>query len=151
MMKNINLPSRELLDQMWDLIDRNSTEYLDNHFIDIAPKLIQFLIISLLTDKDFEIGIFYVQEKKGGAFISYDIYNTDKQLTLRVTTKWIFILQLSVYDWDDNEKIYRNHLTEDEIKYIPIGLQNLMKEVVNTYKVQTIKAGTLNMINSYYN
>lgn len=134
--------SSKKIDQVWNSIGRDSIEYLDRHFEDIASQLIHFLVISLLEHDEIEIETFSKKNQKG-SIISYDIYHDEKQLNIKVNTDFIFEVELVLYDWDDNEKIYSHKLTIEQVKIIPEGLKNLMIEVSVNKKEMSIKAGTL--------
>lgn len=129
---------RDKLNQIWNSIDSDSVEYLDSNFENIAPQLLQLLIFSLLNESRIEIGTFR-HGVKGGSNVSYDIYNSDKMLKLNLLPENVFELVLSLYDFDGNEKEYTYRLNSSEIKIIPEGLINLMKEVLIDRETRTFE------------
>jgi hypothetical protein len=139
MEKQVNI---EKFDLVWKSIGKDSIEYLDKHFEDITSGLVHFLISSLLENDEIEIGIF-TEENQKGAIVSYDIYNTDKQLNLKAITDLTFEIELFLSDNDDNEKIYKHILSQDQVKIIPEVLKNLMIESAVTEKDTSIRPGTL--------
>lgn len=134
--------NQETFDQVWNAIGKDSIEYLDRHFEDISSGLVHFLIFSLLEKDEIEIGTF-TDEKQKGAIVTYDIYNTDKQLNLKANTDLTFEIELFLSDNDDNEKTYRHKLSQDQVKIIPEVLKKTMIESALTEKDTSIRPGTL--------
>lgn len=133
---------REKLNWLWDSIGYDSIDYLNDNFKSIAPQLLEFLIISLLNEDELDIGIFSEKSQKG-AIVSFDIYDSDKELNLKLLPKGIFELELMIYDSEGTLKTYKYTLDSLEIKMIPEGLINLMKEVLEERESKTIKIGGL--------
>lgn len=133
---------REKLNHIWDYINSDSIAYLDTNFDNIAPQLLQFLIFSLLNEGRIEIGTFRHGIKEGSN-VSYDIYNSDKTLNLNLLPENVFELELFLYDWDDKKTIYTYKLNETEIRNIPEGLRNLMKEVLNDMEPRTFEENSI--------
>ena len=129
---------REKLNIIWDSLDSHSIVYLDSNFDKIAPQLLQLLLFSLLNEGRIEIGTFRHGKKKGST-VSFDIYNSDKQLELHLLPKNVFELELSLFDFDDNQKEYTYKLNSVELKIIPSGLINLMNEVLKDMKPRTFE------------
>ena len=141
-MKSEKEIKREKLNHLWDSIGDNSIDYLNNSFKLIAPKLLEFLIVSLLNEDELDIGIFS-EKSRSGAIVSYDIYNSDKQLSLKLLPKNVFKLELLIYDSDGILKTFNYKLDSIEIKMIPHGLINIMQEVLSELKSKTLKIGGL--------
>jgi hypothetical protein len=138
MMTDDKESQREKLNIIWDSIDSDSVEYLDSNFENIATRLLEFLLISLLNEGRIEIGTFR-HGKKQGSTVSYDIYNSDKQLELHLLPRNVFELEVLLFDIDGNEKAYIYKLNSSEIRIIPEGLRNLMKEVLNDMEPRTFE------------
>jgi len=128
---------RENLNKVWDEINESSVDYLKSEFKNIAPKLIEFLVVSLLNQEEIDFGTYW-DGKKEGAIVSYDIYNTNKQLTLKMDSKFKLELELMIYDFDGEENIFTYPINEDDLKIIPQGLVNIIIEVVKTKKEKTV-------------
>jgi hypothetical protein len=130
----------EQFKQLWESITPDLIPQLEETFDDYAIKLTEFLILSILEDEDFEIGILNDDE---ASMISYDIYNMDKHLTLyyKSDTSWVIVLHLE--DYDGNEKDFISVISEEESSVIPIGLKNLMKETLKKGEPQAIQANSL--------
>lgn len=141
MKENIH-SQREKLNHIWDSIDSDSIEYLDLNFDNIAPRLLEFLLISLLNEGRIEIGTFR-HGKKIGSTVSFDIYNSDKQLELHLLPRNVFELEVSLFDFDGNQKEYIYKLNSSEIKIIPEGLRNLMKEVSKDLEPRTFEGNSV--------
>lgn len=133
---------RENLNHIWASINSDSIEYLDTNFDNIVPQLLQLLIFSFLNEGRIEIGTFR-HDKKEGSTVSYDIYNSDKQLELHLLPKNVFELELLLFDLDGNEKTYTYKLDNTQIKNIPEGLRNLMKEVLNDMEPRTFEENSI--------
>ncbi|MEQ1732166.1 MAG: hypothetical protein ABL940_00745 [Bacteroidia bacterium] len=121
-------------------------------FNDVAIDFLNFLIISTLVDTDnIEVGPFYDGEdnegkEKVGSIIAYDIYNSDKMLNLKLNSDFIFEIVLRYYDdnfENGNWRVYSYKLKEEELKNLPGGLVNVMKEVQRENKPKTVHANTL--------
>lgn len=134
--------NREPLDAIWDSLGPGSHEYLNSNFKIIAPKLLEFLITRLLLDEEFEIGYFQHGSKKG-AVISYNIYDKEKQMELRLDQKQNFELRLQIWDFDDEELEYKYKLVNQDSDVIPEGLKNLMIEIVHSSNPITVKSKSL--------
>lgn len=133
---------REKLNHIWDSINSDSIAYLDKNFDNIAPRLLEFLIISLLNEGRIEIGNFS-NGKKEGSTVSYDIYNSDKQLKLHLLPRNVFKLEVSLFDFDGNEKEYIYKLNSSEVKFIPEGLIKLMQQVLKDMKPRTFEENSV--------
>ncbi|MES2512886.1 MAG: hypothetical protein V4580_02025 [Bacteroidota bacterium] len=119
------MTEREQLDEVWETV--YYTDELKKTIRDIAPALIEFLIVSLLEQGDIEVGLFH-KGKDAGSCIAYDIYNMDKVLEVRYNQDTSFEMYLALED-DEGEMQYFYHaLTDKEIKIIPEGLQMLMRK-----------------------
>lgn len=116
---------------------------------DVALDFLKFLILSTLVGTDqIEIGTFYEVSKniKVGAQISYDIYNPDKSLDLNLSGNSVFEIVLSYYDDDFGNGDYRKYsyvLNKEELKILPEGLVNLMKQVQSEDKPKTFHVNNL--------
>jgi hypothetical protein len=124
---------QERLNQLWDSIDENAIDYLDANFYEIAPRLIEFLVVSILCEEEIDIGVFM-----NGSIISFDIYNTDKELLLKLNDKSQFELELSIMDYEDERRTYQYLLKESDLKIIPIGLKNIMANVAKSQESETL-------------
>ncbi len=131
---------REQLEEIWETV--YYTEDMQSKIRDLAPGLIQFLIVSLLEDGDIEIGLFESRDYKGSV-VAYDIYNTDKMLHLRYKQDTSFELYLSLENDDCEMEDFYHTLTDAEIKIIPEGLQNLMKQAWDKGETRTYRKGTI--------
>ncbi|HEX5153629.1 MAG TPA: hypothetical protein VFW07_19405 [Parafilimonas sp.] len=127
-MINLTETQKEKLNEVWESIQPDSIEYLDRNFNNIAPQLLVFLILSLISNETIEIGIFIGDGVKGSC-VSFDVYNSDKQLTLKLQEDDDFEIELLLYDFDQEEKKYSYTLSKSDIESIPPGLSNIMKNV----------------------
>ena len=123
--------------QKWDTLSPNDIPFFNKNFKEISSSLLQFLILSLFDGESFEIGTFREDQAKG-SIVSYDIYDNSKELNLNYHTNDVFKLQLKMHDWDDNLKTYSHILNDDNLKMIPKGLMNLMKECCRNNKSMTV-------------
>lgn len=133
---------REQLNEIWDSLNESSIEYLDSEFNKIAPKLTEFLILSVLNDDEIDIGTFG-DEKTEGACITYDVYNTDKMLSLKYGKNSNWGIELILYDWEGEEKKYFYPINGEEIKVIPEGLSIIMTEVAKKGRGKVIRVSAL--------
>lgn len=124
---------REFLNNIWDRIDESTIPYLDNEFDAIAPKLVEFLLMSILNEDEIDIGT-YAQGDTEGSCITYDVFNTDKRLELQLSSSLVFELALSICDFEGDEKNYSYLLNDIDVKIIPPGLINMMSEVAKMKK-----------------
>lgn len=120
---------KESLDQIWDSIGYDSVDFLDREFESIAPKLLEFLIVSILDEEEVDIGIFSEGKQKGST-ITYDFFVSDKNLSLRLLPSHNFELELMMYDSTGEERLYKKTLKSDEAVIIPERLKWMMKEVL---------------------
>lgn len=137
-MKNEN-QRLEQFEQLWQSITPELIPQLDENFEEYAIKLTEFLILSLFESEYFEIGISSDNE---ASMISYDIYNSDKQLTLYYMANETWQIELHLED-DDNERDFNSILNADEIQVIPIGLRYLMKETLEQGKDRSVQAKSI--------
>ncbi len=134
------MTEREQLNEVWDTV--YYTDDFNKRIRDLAPALIQFLIVSLLEQGDIEIGLFNAG-KDAGSCVAYDIYNLDKVLELRYKQDTSFELYLALED-DEGDMQYCHHtLTDKEIKIIPEGLQLLMRKAWDKNEVLVYSKGTV--------
>ena len=138
MMKN-EIQRLEQFEQLWQSITPELIPQLDENFEEYAIKLTEFLILSVLESEYFEIGILNDNES---SMISYDIYNSDKQLTLYYMANETWQIELHLED-DDNERDFNSILNADEIQVIPIGLRYLMKETLEQGKDRSVQAKSI--------
>jgi hypothetical protein len=127
---------------IWDSLNESSIPYLDKHFLEIAPRLAEYLIKALIDNQNFDVGIFSDNKTKG-SIVSYDVFNSDKQLVLKMTNKRYFEIEIFIYDDDGKIHTYNHRLTKDELKIVPEGLKNIMKEVMLSMEGQTVSANSL--------
>lgn len=128
---------REKLNEMWETIDCTSID--DVNFNQKAPKLLEFLIVSVLNEENISIGT-YGDEYSS---ITYNHFNTDKMLTLTLDKNSAFELELTLYDYDYEEIKYPFKLANQDLKIIPEGLVDLMRQVMETMEPMTIKTKSL--------
>jgi hypothetical protein len=122
----------ETLDEIWESV--NNSDDFKNNFENQAPKLVELLILSLLENLPINIGLFF-DGNDDGASIAYDIYNTDKILELRLKRDLTFELFVALENDEEGcLDFYRYCLTDDEVNIIPLGLRNLMEEVMKSEK-----------------
>lgn len=136
-----NKDKRKYLEEIWEQINERSIEKLDIDYGNIALKLTEFLIHSVLCDDQIDIGTFIGKSK--GACITFDVYNSEKILTLKLHTNFKWTIELQLRDNDDNLKEYIHLLTGNELKVIPEGLVELMKETVKSNKERVVSATAL--------
>lgn len=120
---------KEALDQIWESIGYDSTDFLDREFENIAPELLEFLIESIFKEEEIDIGIFS-EGKNKGSIVTYDFFISDKNLCLKLKPDNRFELELMMFDNKGDEKLYRKTLRSDEATIIPERLKSLMKEVL---------------------
>lgn len=111
------MTEREQLNEVWDTV--YYTDDFNKRIRDLAPALIQFLMVSLLEQGDIEIGLFNAV-KDAGSCVAYDIYNTDKVLELRYKQDTSFELYLALEDDEGDMQECHHTLTDKEIKIIPV-------------------------------
>ncbi|MBW8330382.1 MAG: hypothetical protein K0M40_00060 [Prolixibacteraceae bacterium] len=138
-MKNEN-QRLEQFEQLWQSITPELIPQLDENFEEYAIKLTEFLILSLFESEYFEIGILNDNE---ASMISYDIYNSDKQLTLYYMANETWKIELHLEDYDGNERDYSSKLEADETQVIPVGLKNLMKETLEQGEARSVQAKSI--------
>lgn len=120
----------EMLDKIWDSVD-NSDDFKSN-FETHAPKLVELLVLSLLENLPINIGVFFDGDDDGSSII-YDKYNTDRILELRLKQNLTFELFVGLENDDDGSMdFYKHNLNSHEINIIPLGLRNLMENVMNS-------------------
>ena len=138
-MKNENR-RLEQFEQLWQSITPELIPQLDENFEEYAIKLTEFLILSLLESEYFEIGILNDNE---ASMVTYDIYNSDKQLTLYYRANETWKIELHLEDDDGNERDYNSILEADETQVIPIGLRHLMKETLEQGEARSVQAKSI--------
>lgn len=134
------MTEREQLNEVWDTV--YYTDDFNKRIRDLAPALIQFLMVSLLEQGDIEIGLFNAG-KDAGSCVAYDIYNTDKVLELRYKQDTSFELYLALEDDEGDMQKYHYTLTDKEIKIIPEGLQLLMRKAWDKNEILVYSKGTV--------
>ena len=112
-------------------------------FKKIDSLLLEVLITSVLSEEEIDIGTFEHNNSQYGSIISYDIYNVDRQLNLKLDQSLNFELELIFYDSDDEEKSFICKLDEEMLKMIPEGLKNIMNDVMHSNKERTINPKSL--------
>jgi hypothetical protein len=138
-MKN-EIQRLEQFEQLWQSITPELIPQLDESFDEYAIKLTEFLILSLFESEYFEIGILNDNES---SMISYDIYNSDKYLTLHYMANETWKIELHLEDYDGNERDYISILKTDETQIIPLGLQYLMKETFEQGEARSVQAKSI--------
>ena len=123
-------------------IGPQSVNYLNEHFAEKAPEIAEFLVLYLMSQEETEIGLYQIDGDEG-AFISYDPYAEDKQLSLKTPKSGVFELELFMYDDDDEEILYTYTLTEEDAKNIPPKLLAHMEEVRQKKREKVISARNL--------
>jgi hypothetical protein len=123
-------------------IGPQSIDYLNEHFSEKAPEIAEFLVLYLMSQEEIEISLYDVDGEQG-AFISYDPYAEDKQLSLKTPKAGIFELELFMYDDDDEELIYSYILTDEDVENIPPALLRHMEEVRLKKKERVVNCSSL--------
>jgi hypothetical protein len=124
---------KERLNHFWEELDETKIDYLDKQFQNIAPNLLHFLVISLLSEKDLPLGTYM-----NGAIVEYDIYNRDKRLSLMLSEGGQFILEFQIDDFDGESHEYTFPIIDANLNIIPPGLKNIMEEVAKSQKERTV-------------
>jgi hypothetical protein len=75
---------RELLNEIWESLHPGSIAFLNTNFIEIAPKLLEFLMLSVFNEETIDVG--FVEGQSTFAVVPYDQYNYDRQLLLKLLT-----------------------------------------------------------------
>lgn len=123
-------------------IGPQSISYLNEHFAEKAPEIAEFLVLYLMSQEEIEIGLYEVDGEEG-AFISYDPYAEDKQLSLKTPKAGVFELELFMYDDDDEELLYSYTLNEEDVKNIPPSLLAHMDEARKKKKERVVGTRSL--------
>lgn len=132
---------REHLDNLWDSV--YYTSGLKHMINKIAPRLVEFLMASLLLEEEIEIGLFGRGGKKSASTVCYDIYNTDKILELRFRKDNKFELRLALENDDGDLESFYHTLNEKEAMIIPEGLRNLMKQAFQENEGMVYQTGSI--------
>ena len=137
----------DIITQFKDQLRTKGKKEVRSAFKEIAPKLLQFLIQHLFLYNEFEIGLFTNTSKQGkeinGSIVTFDQYNIDEQLSLLMVNKLKLILELNFFDYDDERHSFQYVLSEVDRKIIPVGLINLMLDVIKNDESITVTPNTL--------
>jgi hypothetical protein len=101
-------------------------ELMNNH----ADKLIDQLLVHVLGEEFVEVH-FDFQDEDQWSVVSMHQYEEDLEISLRLHLDKHFDLFLGYYDDEDEFHELTRILNEKEIEQIPIGLQKIMKKVVD--------------------
>ena len=126
--------NREELNEIWNSL--HYTENIDSEIESIAPGLTELLVSSLIQNGDFEVGLFDDKDYSGSC-IAFDIYNSDKILSLRYKQDDTYELHLALENGNFEMVDFYHLLKENEINIIPEGLRDLMKQVCVTGEAMT--------------
>ena len=135
---------RERLEKIWNTLEPSIIDNSEMDFNKIAPKLLGFLITSLIHQKEIDIGNSY-ENSKVSSIVSYNIYNSDKQLNLKLHTSNIFELEFLYNEFEEDERKYNYELNHIDERIIPEGLINIMKEVYYTQKPMSVSGNSLSI------
>lgn len=127
--------------EFWDSINPSSAKIVKEHFYSCAPKLTEQLILYILENDHFEIGLSWNYSERW-SHISYDQWDTDKILSLRFSLKEEFDLFFSFYT-DDGYQEISYPLNQEEIEMVPQGLRVLMQQVVISKEAKAVSKNTL--------
>lgn len=119
-------------EEFWDNINSYTSPTIRKNFSQHAVKLLQALLLETFKHESVDIGI-YLDHKNPLALLTYDQWNSDKLLSLRLDRKGKFDLYLECYEEDDYQSVVYE-LNQEEIVMIPEGLKQLMAKVVKTKK-----------------
>jgi len=120
--------TKEQLNKIWISINKNSLEYLNDSFHQIAPFLVEFLVQSKLEEDEFEVGTFE-DGRQQGSLISFINPNSEKQLEIRYKKNSTYELLLFIYKDNGETFVYRYKITDEEISVIPTAIRLLMEKV----------------------
>lgn len=118
------------LGTLWNSVDVNSSNTAKKLFEMNADAFLEFLIDKTLEKEKFEIG-YFEDGRQSGSTLTYR--ESQKEIELRLKKNSAYDLIFSVEDMEDEIHVFKNKLSDEEIKLIPEYLQNLM------YKVREIE------------
>lgn len=117
-------------EQFWNMVDGHSSPVIRRNLQEHGAQLLQGLLLETFKHESVDIGI-YLDPDNAKALLTYDPWNSDKQLSLRLDKNGKFDLYFECYEEDDYQSaIYE--LTDDDVLMIPDGLKSLMTKVVMT-------------------
>ena len=99
-------------------------ELLQNH----AGKLIEELVTDVITREPVNISFEFEDDEQWSA-ITMQIYEEDKQISLRLHAKNLYQLYFTYYDDEDEFFKITKTLTPEEILLIPKRLRQVMAKV----------------------
>lgn len=115
--------------KVWNNISKNSLDFLNENFENIAPFLLKLMSFFMEIVDEFEIGV-YEDRLLKGATIIYCLSNNEKQLELRCRKNLTYELLLSIYADNGDLTSYRHKLENLEIETIPAEIRSLMEKVI---------------------
>lgn len=123
-------------DELLDILDSNDfdpIEFLNKNFNNCSAQLLEILMGQVLSLDEVNIGT-YIDLGKEGSLISFDNYNIDRELLLKMDSNSKLHLEVNITDWDGNLHRYSHGLESKELELIPIGLITLMKQVLSSHE-----------------
>jgi hypothetical protein len=137
-MANMNMTDISSLKEFWDKIDHDSITHLNEHFSELAPYLIQFLVNSISEKERFEIYVYKDGWEKGSA-VSY--CEQHKQLELRSKTNSTFHLVLTISGVPGQKFSFKHKLSMLEEASLPLRLKRLMDSIKELGRPMTFYKG----------
>lgn len=128
---------REQMDDLWESV--YYTADMKRRIKDMAPALVEFLMKSLLTGEEIDIGTFDGGDGSSGSCVCYDVYNRDKILELYYKNDTAFELHVALENHEFDIESFFHTLTDKEVAIIPEGLQILMKKAFDKGKGMVCK------------
>lgn len=117
-------------EQFWSIVNSHSSPVIRKNLQEHGAQLLQALLLETFKHESVDIGI-YLDPDNPKALLTYDPWNSDKQLSLRLDKNGKFDLYFECHEEDDYQSaIYE--LTNDDVLMIPQGLKALMEKVVRT-------------------
>lgn len=123
-------------DELLDILDSNDfdpIEFLNKNFNNCSAQLLEILMGQVLSLDEVNIGT-YTDLGKKGSLISFDNYNIERELFLKMDSNSKLHLEVNITDWDGNLHRYSHGLESNELELIPIGLITLMKQVLSSHE-----------------
>jgi hypothetical protein len=120
------MTDKEKLAAFWNSINDNSISALRELFDKNTDALLEILIEKILDKEKFEIGLFE-EGRQSGSTLTYK--ECQKEIELRLKKNSAYDLILTVEDMVGETWVFRNKLTNDELKLIPETIQSLMYKV----------------------
>jgi hypothetical protein len=131
-------------EKFWENVNAYTSPMIRKNFSEHAVTLLQGLLMETFKYDNVDISLF-LDPKNPIALLTYDQWNSDKQLSLRLHRDGKFDLYFECYEEDDYQSVIYE-LPEQDKTMIPDGLRQLMTEVIKTQHPVSVHKNTLEIM-----